>query len=777
MLSFLPLTRALGLLLLFTLSGHALDACGSSAPYNSYPADTITRATVDFAESSSMVPEGSGRIDIEVVVEAVGRLAGEGRIKVADASTAVEGVDYTLENHTLRFTADGPKVLKISLDILDNNLAGGRYLILEIELPDDGMLVLGKRARHIVLIQDTDGAPPAAPPSPRVKLSHLSSYTFPKGASAEILAYDAASARLFVTNALENKLAILDFSVPSEIREARSVHLNVFGGRINSVATHEGIVAAAVQGLHATDPGRVVFLDTDGIFISAVTVGVMPDMILFSPDGSKVLTANEGEPNEPYTIDPEGSVSIIDISEGVANPACTTLDFAAFNNRRAELLAQGIRIFGPGASVAQDLEPEYIAISDDGSTAYVICQENNAVAVVNLSLPEITALLPFGYKDWTAEGLTLDVSNKSGGVFFANWPVRGMYQPDAADYFTVGGKGYLITANEGHARDYKGYTEEFRVKDKEMVLDEHSFPGGQYLKDDVLLGRLRVSRASGDSDGDGRFEALYTFGGRSFSIWDAATGAQVYDSGNALEQITAADPVFGALFNSQNDKNDLKSRSDDKGPEPASVTVAELNGIPLAFIGLERIGGVMMYDLSQPRAPAFIQYINTRTLDSLGGDLSPEGLIYIAPEDSPTGFAFVLTANELSGSVAAFELATAPSVSFAEANSVTAEGAGELQIELVVEKAGKLAGEASVKVVAPSNARQGEDYILATTSVAFEAGSKDSKAIKVDILNNDLKGAHYLILEIDPANSTVNIGETSRHILLIQDDDNTADKQ
>ena len=724
-----------------------------------------------------MVPEGSGRVDIEVVVAAVASLDGEARVKVADASTAVEGVDYTMGNSSLRFTSEGPRVLKISLDILDNNLAGGRYLILEIELPESSQLVLGKRARHIVLIQDTDGVPPAAPPSPRVKLSHLGSYTFAKGASAEILAYDPNSARLFVTNALENKLAILDFSDPSDIREIRSVHLNVFGGRINSVATHDGVVAAAVQSLTSTDPGRVVFLDTNGLFISAVTVGVMPDMILFSPDGSKVLTANEGEPNEEYTIDPEGSASIIDISEGVANPACTTLDFTSFNSRRAELLAQGVRIFGPGASVAQDLEPEYIAISDDGSTAYVICQENNAVAVVDLRLSEITALLPFGYKDWMAEGLTLDVSNKSGGVFFANWPIRGMYQPDAADYFTVGGKGYLITANEGHARDYKGYTEEFRVKDKEMVLNEQCFPGGQYLKDDALLGRLRVSRASGDSDGDGRFEALYTFGGRSFSIWDAATGAQVYDSGNALEQITAADPVFGALFNSQNDKNDLKSRSDDKGPEPAAVTVAELNGTPFAFIGLERIGGVMVYDLSQPRSPEFIQYINTRSVDSLGGDLSPEGLIYIAPEDSPTGFACVLAAHEVSGSVAAFEVATAPDVSFAEANSITVKGAGELQIRLIVENAGKLSGEAKVKVVAPSNAREGEDYVLATTSVAFEAGSKDPKAIKIDILNNDLKGARYLILEIDPASSTVNIGETSRHILLIQDDDNTADKQ
>lgn len=733
--------------------------------------DSLTRATVGFAGSATVIPEGTGRLDLGIVVEAGAGMVGEVTVNIAEASTAVEGVDFVIADRFISMGKGAPGALKASLDILHNEAPGGRFLILELALPDSSLAVVGKKARHIVLIQDEDGKAPAAPTAPRVKLSHLGSFALGKGASAEILAYDAPSSRLFVSNLSQNKLEVLDFSHPTKASVVKSIHLDVFGGHINAVAARDGIVALAIEGEVSTDPGRVVFLNSNGVFISAVEVGAMPDMLLFTPDGSKLLTANEGEPSQDYTVDPEGSVSIIDISGGITHPVCTTLSFSAFNGRQAELSAQGIRIFGPGATVAQDLEPEYIAISHDGATAYVTCQENNALAVVDLTLPEITGLLPFGYKDWSAEGFTLDVSNRSGGIFFANWPLKGMYQPDAIEYFMAGGKAYLITANEGSARDYKGFTEEFRIKDNEIVLDEEVFPGARHLKDDALLGRLRISRSSGDIDGDGRFEELYTFGGRSFSVWDAATGELVYDSGAALEQITAADPVFGPLFNSQNDKNDFKARSDDKGPEPAAVQVAEVNGVPFAFIALERIGGIMVFGLRNPRAPEFVQYINTRTVDSLGGDLSPEGLIYISPEDSPTGYPFVLAAHEVSGTIAAFEVLAAPAIGFAKANSIIEEGAGELEIELAVERPGKLSGKVQARVIDPSNAQEGVDYVLSENSITLEEGRLTGGGIKVNIPDNDVPGSRYLILEIDPGSSTVNVGLNSRHIMLIRDND------
>ncbi len=156
------------------------------------------------------------------------------------------------------------------------------------------------------------------------------------------------------------------------------------------------------------------------------------------------------------------------------------------------------------------------------------------------------------------------------------------------------------------------------------MLDPDAFPDAKYLKEDVLLGRLRITSATGDTDGDGDFDQLYAYGGCSFTIWDAGTGEVVFDCGNALEQITAADPVYGALFNSDDEENDFKNRSDDKGPEPEAVIVAEINGRQFAFIGLERVGGIMAYEVTNPAASEFIQYINTRTVDGLGGDLGPD---------------------------------------------------------------------------------------------------------------------------------------------------------
>ena len=99
--------------------------------------------------------------------------------------------------------------------------------------------------------------------------------------------------------------------------------------------------------------------DTDGNNQVGVEVGALPDMLTFTPDGSKVIVANEGEPNSDYTIDPEGSVSIIDVSGGlgaISQANVTTLNFNAFNPAQAALEAAGVRIFGPGATVSQDLE-------------------------------------------------------------------------------------------------------------------------------------------------------------------------------------------------------------------------------------------------------------------------------------------------------------------------------------------------------------------------------------------------------------------------------------
>lgn len=495
----------------------------------------------------------------------------------------------------------------------------------------------------------------------QISLNLLGSYQsgiFDDGA-AEIVAHDSSTQRLYVVNGGNHAIDILSISNPASPSYVSSIDISAYGDNANSVASWNGFIAVAVQDTAVNGNGSVVFFDASGIFVSEVKVGVLPDMVMFTPNGNWVLTANEGEPSDDYQIDPNGSVSIIDISAGISNLGpgnVTTLDFSAFNGTS---LDPSVRIFGNnGAStVAQDLEPEYIAVSPDSRKAFVSCQENNAYVIIDIQSKSVLEIKGLGFKDHSLAGNGLDASNRADLVNIANWPVYGMYQPDAIASFQTNGSYYLISANEGDARDYDAYSEEVRIKS--LDLDSAVFTNAAYLQNDSTLGRLRCTDAMGDIDNDGFYEELYVFGGRSFSIWDSS-GTLVYDSGDEIETRTLA--AIPDHFNSNNDDNDsFKARSDDKGPEPEAVTTAELGGKVYAFIGLERVGGIMVYDVSNPQTPTFIEYVNNRNFDvpadsSAAGDLGPEGLLFIPAQNSPNGNPLLVSANEISGTTTVYEI-------------------------------------------------------------------------------------------------------------------------
>lgn len=471
---------------------------------------------------------------------------------------------------------------------------------------------------------------------------------FDEGA-AEISAFDPATQRLFVTNANANTLDILDISNPNTPSLFKNVDLSPFGGGVNSVAYSNNLFAVAVEAFVAQDPGSVLFFNADGNFLNAVTVGALPDMVTFTPDGSKLLVANEGEPSsygQPDSVDPEGSVSIVNI----ADFSVVTAGFAGVP------LFGEVRIYGPGASVPQDLEPEYITVSEDSKRAWVSLQENNALGFLNLETNQFEKVVGLGYKDYTEPGNKLDASDRDDAINIQNWPVFGMYQPDAIAAYTVDGKTYIVTANEGDAREYDGFEEEERVND--LLLDPTAFPNAAELQENENLGRLTVTRTLGDSDGDGDFDALYTLGGRSFSIFDEE-GNLVFDSGDAFEQITAA--AFPEFFNSDNTENNFDNRSDNKGPEPEGLTLGQIGDKTYAFIGLERIGGFMVYDVTDPTSPTFVNYINNRNFAGdpeagTAGDLGPEGLVFISAANSPTGMPLLAITNEVSGSTTLYSI-------------------------------------------------------------------------------------------------------------------------
>lgn len=572
-----------------------------------------------------------------------------------------------------------------------------------------------------------------------IALRYLSSARNPAAgfdqSAAEIVAYDATTQRAYVVNAQSGAIDIYDLSAPAtpqlsgsldvanDVAAARTelADANALGA-VNSVATSGGVVAVAIEAAPKQDPGYVAFFQiSDGSFLSAVQVGALPDMLTFSPSGNVVLVANEGEPSADYSNDPEGSVSLIDVSAGVAtlsDAQVTAIGFAAFNagGARAAELGSEVRTPNPRGitSVAQDLEPEYITVSADNGTAWVAMQENNAIAEIDLASASITAIWGLGSKDHGLLGNEMDASNRDAAISLRNWPVRGLFMPDAIASYSYGGSNYLVTANEGDGREYifdaadaatctaaggiafddgdcLAYLDEVRVKD---IIEDYNasididgiarFPGANDDSDsdgtpDIFenenLGRLKVVATEGADAGcdlsDGQPEAgcsygtLFSFGARSFSIFNADTQRLVYDSGNDFERITAQ--RLGANFNASNDDNEGDDRSDDKGPEAEAVSLGVINGRTYAFIGLERVGGVMVYDISEPEFARFVQYINNRDFSAdvqnpddsynpAAGDLGPESIVFVPAADSPNGSALLLVGNEVSGTLAIFQI-------------------------------------------------------------------------------------------------------------------------
>ncbi|TWU27908.1 choice-of-anchor I family protein [Novipirellula artificiosorum] len=511
---------------------------------------------------------------------------------------------------------------------------------------------------------DSIGTPVSDPTLAFSALSTFSTGVFDESA-AEIVSYDPVTQRVFYTNAFDNVIGVLDISDPANPVAAPSINpigLPANSGGINSVDVSNGLVAAAVAADDHTENGIVIIYDTDGTFKASVEVGALPDSLSFSPDGMTIVVANEGEPGDLEdpnpAVDPMGSISVIDLTDlraggFVTDFDVTTIDFTSLDGQEDALRAEGIRIF-PGRAASVDLEPEFVTITPDNSMAVVTLQEANAIAMVDLTTKTLVGVEPLGTKDHSIPGNGLDASNRDDEINIRPWPVQGLYMPDAITSFEQGGQTYFVTANEGDSRDF----DESRIGS--LTLDPTAFPDAAFLQDNENLGRLKVSNIDGDIDGDGDFDELYSYGSRSFTIWNT-DGEVVFDSGNQFETITADLIPFG--FNATNDENEADNRSDDKGPEPEAVTIGQFGDRTLAFIGLERVGGIMIYDVTDPSLSSFVGYLNNRDFniepsDDLAGagDLGVEDLEYIPSDQSPNGQALIVASNEVSGTVSIFAL-------------------------------------------------------------------------------------------------------------------------
>lgn len=485
-----------------------------------------------------------------------------------------------------------------------------------------------------------------------LSIQFLGRYTDGREGACEISAYDSTSRQLFVTNAVTDSIDFIDCSDPTLLVRTGGIDLSSYGS-INSVAyLPTGHIAAAIAAPTPQLAGLVVFFDVTGTYINQLTVGALPDMLTVTKDGQKLLVACEGEPDDSYTVDPEGSIVIIDLTNPIASLSAvdvTTLDFL----QAPSTIVGGV--FKPNTSYAQDLEPEYIAVNESSTEAAVVCQENNVLILVDLTADTIKGYKGLGFKDHSLLGQGLDASDKDGLINIAPQSVQGVYQPDAIASYTVNGATYYVSANEGDGRDYSGYSSEVRVKD--LLLDSLAFPQAALLQTDALLGRLKTFTADmlGDTDGDGDVDELYSYGARSFSIWDG-TGQLVWDSGDAFAQHIAQQ--YPSFFNcNEGVASEMDNRSDDKGAEPEALTVGKIGNRFFAFVGLERQGGIMVYDITNPIAPTLEQYIHTfDTATGTSMDIAPEGLLFVPATASHTQQNLLIVSNEFSGTTVIYEV-------------------------------------------------------------------------------------------------------------------------
>jgi len=611
--------------------------------------------SVSFASNFITVNETAGTVSLTLNLVSPTTSSVSLVVKSSPFSTA-NSSDFTLATQTLNFTSSSSLTQTISIPIINDTALEqqAEYFVLSLENPV-GVTVSGTNTSTIYIIDNDDLAPVR---SLEIELNYIGSFD-PSGASTstcEIVVHDPVSQRLFTTSAIAGFLDIINFSNPAAPTLVSSINMNTYGG-VTSVAVKNGVVAVASPNADETLNGSVVFFDTNGTFLKQVTVGALPDMITFSPDGTKVMTANEGQPNANYSIDPEGSVSIINIAGGIPNlnqSNVTTLLFTAYNAQETALIASGVRKLKLTSTLSQDFEPEYITISADSQKAWVTLQENNAIVEINLTTSTISDIWALGAKDVSIPGNGMDISDNNGQVLIANWPIKAFYMPDAVANYTVGGTTYLVTANEGDEKEYTGFVERTTVGASTYILDAALYPHAAVLKQSYNMGRFRVSNLSGNTDADTDFEVISAVGSRSFSIFNATTKQIVFDSGDDFEKYTAAN--LPTLFNADHSDNISKGRSRAKGPEPEGVAIAQISNQTFAFISLERVGGVMVYNITNPNNVTFVEYKNSRSTSAWSGDNGPEGITYIKPENSPNGTPYILVANEISGTITIFEV-------------------------------------------------------------------------------------------------------------------------
>jgi len=515
-----------------------------------------------------------------------------------------------------------------------------------------------------------------------VKITEISAISLDGEGSGEIATFHPGSKRIFATNGVKNSIDIFDISNVAAPKKVGSLSLSPYGNDVTSVAAGRDVVVAAVlvtetfsaTGAPSTPNGKLVVFDTNGKVLSSPDIlGVLPDSVTFAPNGTTALVAIEGQPvcakDDPATAakedtdyskasDPEGGVSIVDLT----NPAAPVVKFAGFKQFNvAQMKAKGIAVSSVVNNVAKDFEPEFITAVDN-KYAYVTIQEANAIGKLDIEAASFESVTrAFESKLSVTARDTSDRDSGAGPRNYAN--VVGASQPDAIASFKVGSGHYFVTANEGDAREYTCLNDDLRGSS--LKVDSRRFPNWSTLSASAALGRAKVNPTIGDRDGDGDIDTIHLRGSNSMTMY--RNGIALWDSGELLDQIQIT--AFGvANINGSHSLSSDKStmnyvgqdRSDDKGSEPEGVAVGMVGNTRVAILGLERMTALAVFDITQPRSPVFQEWLQMLPAKATPAKdvkhWSPEGIVFVPADKSPSGKALIITSYELSGSISIHQI-------------------------------------------------------------------------------------------------------------------------
>jgi predicted extracellular nuclease len=411
-----------------------------------------------------------------------------------------------------------------------------------------------------------------------VALSAVATYDTGLGEdNAEII--DLRGDRAVLTSSDNGSVDILDASALPELRRLQRVNITLPISNVNSAAIHPTKDLFLVATGEAGAPGYLgAYRLSDGTFLVSTTVGIQPDSVDIAPDGNLAVVANEAEGSEPEgsaatgSDGGPGSLSVINLSsfDPLTPTVLTATNVALPQPSGVSGLSTGrfddlARL--PITNAPETLEPETVTFSPDSQFAYVSLQENNGVVRLRLADNSLTY---FGLGQTTHAA---DIIN--GGGYVPTATLTAFREPDGIALSPDGQ--FFVTADEGDTRPSAG--------------------------------------SSG------------VRGGRTVSVFNAATGALLGDTGSQLDDIAAARGVYP------------DNRSNRGGSEPEVLDLAAFGGRTIVAVGLERANVVALIDVTTPTTPTVFQLIPTGA--------APEGVKLV----TQNGALFVAAASEVAGTV------------------------------------------------------------------------------------------------------------------------------